>query len=257
MSKKATERRETVKLSNNGVGDNESPKNRPNQNNNSEIPLDVTHASHSKVPILHRNDLQIKMLMIGNVSVGKTNVMMRFAKGRFSPQYSQTIGLDFQLKTTKIEEKKIQIQIWDTSGQERFRSLTQNYYRGTNAVILVFDITNRTSFDALNGWLDEIQQNTASETEIVVVGNKSDLNSQRTVSYEEAANFARSLGMKYYEASAKDNINIDELFVGTAMDVYFTYFPDALIKRKDTIEIVGPEGAPTKKKKKVKNNDCC
>ncbi len=63
--------------------------------------------------------------------------------------------------------------------------------------------------------------------------------------------------MKYYEASAKDNINIDELFVGTAMDVYFTYFPDALIKRKDTIEIVGPEGAPTKKKKKVKNNDCC
>lgn len=129
MSKKATERRETVKLSNHGVDDNESPKNRPSPNNNSEIPLDVTHATHSKVPILHRNDLQIKMLMIGNVckslrisflkltraifltAVGKTNVMMRFAKGRFSPQYSQTIGLDFQLKTTKIEEKKIQIQV--------------------------------------------------------------------------------------------------------------------------------------------------
>lgn len=127
MSAATVKDRSQVKLASNPTVDNELPK-RNSLPNPEEIPVTKTHGTHSKVPSLHRNDLQIKMLMIGNVckqleilcwfllifthaAVGKTNVMMRFAKGRFSPQYSQTIGLDFQLKSTKIEDKKIQIQV--------------------------------------------------------------------------------------------------------------------------------------------------
>ena len=127
-----------------------------------------------------------------------------------------SIGVDFKLKNIEIDSKKIKLQIWDTAGQERFKTITTSYYKGAHAIIVVFDITDRDSFDHVRNWMADIDKFGKEGVLRILVGNKCDLAHNRQVTMEEAKEIANKYGIKYIETSAKDTINIDDLFISTA-----------------------------------------
>ena len=127
-----------------------------------------------------------------------------------------SIGVDFKLKNIEIDSKKIKLQIWDTAGQERFKTITTSYYKGAHAILVVFDITDRDSFDHVRNWMADIDKFAKEGVLRILVGNKCDLAHSRQVSMEEAKEIANKYGIKYIETSAKDTINIDDLFISTA-----------------------------------------
>ena len=127
-----------------------------------------------------------------------------------------SIGVDFKLKNIEIDNKKIKLQIWDTAGQERFRTITTSYYKGAHAILIVFDITEKDSFEHIKNWMADIDKFAKQGVLRILVGNKCDLENQRAVSKEEVNELSEKYGIKYIETSAKDTINIDTLFVDTA-----------------------------------------
>ncbi len=127
-----------------------------------------------------------------------------------------SIGVDFKLKNIEIDSKKIKLQIWDTAGQERFKTITTSYYKGAHAILIVFDITDRDSFDHIRNWMADIDKFAKEGVLRILVGNKCDLANKRQVTMEEAKEIANKYGIKYIETSAKDTINIDDLFISTA-----------------------------------------
>jgi len=150
----------------------------------------------------------IKVLILGNSGVGKTSCMNQFVNKKFSRQHKTTIGADFLMKDMIVSNKEITLQIWDTAGQERFQSLGATFYRGADACILVYDITDLKSFQSLEGWKDEFlmhsQLSDPSDLASVCLGNKSDLEEQRVVPVSQAEEHCRnSLGIEHMEVSAK------------------------------------------------------
>ena len=127
-----------------------------------------------------------------------------------------SIGVDFKLKNIEIDSKKIKLQIWDTAGQERFKTITTSYYKGAHAILIVFDITDHDSFDHIRNWMADIDKFAKEGVLRILVGNKCDLQNERKVSVEEAKQIANKYGIEYIETSAKDTINIDDLFISTA-----------------------------------------
>lgn len=127
--------------------------------------------------------------------------------------------MDFKKKIIELDGKKMKLQIWDTAGQERFQTIAISYYKGAWGIILVFSIDNRKSFENIGKWMKQITDNAAADVVIVLVGNKCDLIESRAVSYEEAQALAKSFNIQFYETSAKNNINIDEIFTKIATDI--------------------------------------
>ena len=157
-------------------------------------------------------DYILKLLLIGNSSVGKSSLLFRFVENVWDDSFVPTIGVDFKLKTLEVNGKKVKLQIWDTAGQERFKNITASYYRGGNGVLVVYDITERESFDNLTSWLIEIEKNANKNVYKLLIGNKCDLEDKRKVTYQEGKDFAESNGMKFIETSAKDNTKVQEAF---------------------------------------------
>lgn len=157
-------------------------------------------------------DILVKILVVGDSSVGKSCLLLRYADNTFSNTHMATIGVDFKLKTEVINNKKTKIQIWDTAGQERFRTITGSYYRGAHGIILVFDVTNEESFKNIPRWLDEIKSHASDTVSICLIGNKCDLKNQRAVTVAQAEELAKELDIPYLETSAKDAINVDKAF---------------------------------------------
>jgi Ras-related protein Rab-1A len=154
-----------------------------------------------------------KVIIIGDSGVGKSSILTMFCEKTIPDDYyNTTIGVDLFTKSVQINNNKIKLQIWDTAGQERFRSITRTYYRGANAIIITYDITNKNSFDRIKEWISEIERNNNLEPIIMILGNKKDLDYKRTISYETAKELADNLNIIYYEVSAMKNINIDECF---------------------------------------------
>ena len=163
-----------------------------------------------------------KVLLIGDMRVGKTSVFQRFLTGTFSPIHMTTIGVDFQKKEVKLEDNTIvDLQIWDTAGQERFKTITKNYYRGASGIIIVYDITDKTSFDNVSNWLYEVEEKASPDTIKLLIGNKCDLTSERLVSYEEGETFAKENGISFLETSALDANceNIEKAFYEMACKI--------------------------------------
>ncbi|KRW98587.1 P-loop containing nucleoside triphosphate hydrolase [Pseudocohnilembus persalinus] len=150
-----------------------------------------------------------KFIIIGDSNVGKSCILSQFTEGRFKNEHDPTIGVEFGSKNLKINEKDIKIQIWDTAGQESFRSITRSYYRGSIGAMLVYDISNRQSFEHLQDWLNDITQHANESIEIMVVGNKNDISDRRDVSLEEGEAFAKKYGFMFTEGSAKTGNNIE------------------------------------------------
>mmetsp|Transcript_103078 Transcript_103078/g.162913 ORF Transcript_103078/g.162913 Transcript_103078/m.162913 type:complete len:217 (-) Transcript_103078:47-697(-) len=160
-----------------------------------------------------------KYIIVGDAGVGKSCLLLQFTDKRFRAEHDMTIGVEFGHRIVDIDAQKIKLQIWDTAGQEAFRSITRAYYRGATGALLVYDITRRSSFDHLAQWLMDARQNAQPNMVIILIGNKNDLE-HREVSYDEGAWFARQNGLFFMEASAKTGQNVEAAFIDTARQVY-------------------------------------
>ena len=157
-------------------------------------------------------DYTLKFIIIGNAAVGKSNISFRFINGTFCEKYLATIGLDFAFKTLKIDNKTIRIQVWDTAGQESFKSISRGYYKSSVCALVVYDITSRESFNSVNEWIEECKLYSPKTITLILVGNKSDLEDKREVKYDEGEDLAEKNHMLFYETSALKGNNIDKLF---------------------------------------------
>ncbi len=158
------------------------------------------------------HDYSIKILMIGDSSVGKTSIMMRYANDKFSSSFITTIGIDFITKNIEMSGKKVRLQIWDTAGQERFRAITTSYFKGANIILVIYDVSDESTFENVKYWLQTINDCTSDYSGIILVGNKIDLEVTRKISYGEGAELAKKYNIEFFECSAKKNINVDSIF---------------------------------------------
>jgi small GTP-binding protein len=183
-------------------------------------------------------DFLLKIVLIGESGVGKTNLLSRFMRNQFYTDSKSTIGVEFGTMLISIEDKLVHAQIWDTAGQERYRAITSAYYRGAVGAMLVYDLTSALSFQALTRWLRELRD---ADRKIVVmlVGNKCDMSELRVISTEEGENFAKSQNMMFIETSAKESINVSESFttlLTAIVDRYYrTGFDDGGPRRRSGV----------------------
>jgi len=150
--------------------------------------------------------------MVGDSGVGKSSLLKRFSSREFTGDYISTIGVDFEIKTLEIDGKTCKLQIWDTAGQERFQNITTSYYRGAHCIILVYDITQEETFQHISKWMKQIRDFANQNARILLVGNKCDLAEKRAVTFEDATEFSKHLGVQVFETSAKDATNVDQSF---------------------------------------------
>ena len=161
-----------------------------------------------------------KYIIVGESSVGKSCLLLQFTDSRFKEAHDLTIGVDFGSKTIAInEDTNVKVQIWDTAGQESFRSITRSYYRGSICALLVYDITRRSTFDNLTRWLDDMRDSAYTKMMIVLIGNKDDLKVEREITTEEAQEFADKHNLLFFETSAKTGHNIQPVFVHSATQI--------------------------------------
>jgi small GTP-binding protein len=157
-------------------------------------------------------DFLIKIVLIGDSGVGKTNLLARFTRDQFNPDSKSTIGVEFATKTLELDGKTIKAQIWDTAGQERYRAITSAYYRGAIGALLLYDVSSALTFQSLSRWLQELRENADSNIVVMLVGNKCDLQELRAVSTEEGVGYAKSENLLFIETSALDATNVQESF---------------------------------------------
>ena len=191
-------------------------------------------------------DHLFKILIIGDSGVGKSNILLRYVDGMFSEEFISTIGVDFRIHTLQIENKNVKLQLWDTAGQDRFKSIVQSYYRGAAGILVVYDVTNRESFENINQWINEVQR-LSSEAQLVLVANKIDLSDKAKVTSEEGKSLALQFGIPFFEVSAKSNSNIDECILTIAKTL--------VNKEKHDIIINDPFNPNLKKNQK--KTTCC
>lgn len=153
-----------------------------------------------------------KYIIIGDSAVGKSCLLLQFTDKRFRKEHDLTIGVEFGAKSLTLDDKVLKLQIWDTAGQENFRSITRSYYRGAISAFLVYDVTKRESFEHLTNWIEEARHNGNQHMSIMLIGNKTDLDTDRVVSTTEGETFARQNGILFMETSALSGTNVDEAF---------------------------------------------
>ena len=154
----------------------------------------------------------LKYIIIGDSGVGKSNILLRYQSNSFNEEFKTTVGVEFVSKTIDINQNIYRIQIWDTAGQESFRSITRSYYKNSVCACIVYDITNHSTFDSIQSWIDDCTKQASNTILLVLIGNKNDLNENREVSYNEGEAFAKSHNMIFLETSAKTGDNVNEIF---------------------------------------------
>ncbi|KAD7479781.1 hypothetical protein E3N88_02917 [Mikania micrantha] len=155
-----------------------------------------------------------------STGVGKSCLLLRFSDGSFTTSFITTIGIDFKIRTIELDGKRIKLQIWDTAGQERFRTITTAYYRGAMGILLVYDVTDESSFNNIKNWIRNIEQHASDNVNKILVGNKADMDeSKRAVPTSKGQALADEYGIKFFETSAKTNMNVEEVFFSIARDI--------------------------------------
>lgn len=156
--------------------------------------------------------MTIKILLVGNSAVGKTCMLLRYSDNQFNPDFLSTIGLDFKVKHMTIDEKPIKLQVWDTAGQEQFRTITQSFLRGADGILLCYDLTNKTSFEQISDWMESIHNCAATTVDIFIVGNKCDLVDKREITEEMIEGMKAKYNCECFETSACTGQGINETF---------------------------------------------
>ena len=196
------------------------------------------------------DDSVYKVLILGDSSVGKTCFLLKYTDKVFNEVYMSTIGLDYRLKTLTLKcGKKVKLQIWDTAGQDRFRTITKNYYKGAHGIILIYDVTNTDTYDNVENWISQIKEEASPNVVIYLVGNKVDMEDKRKVTTEEGQKVADENNLPFIETSAKSDINVNETFDNLVekMDSVFSN-----LEKKDSVSISGNNLNKDNNKKK-----CC
>ena len=228
-----------------------------NENEN-ELPMNIVSESTNKKPKLVNGQGYLSFLLIGDTEVGKTCFYNRYFKNKFSLQFLSTIGIERESKLVKIGKEIYKITLWDSAGQERFKSLPRKYYQNADGIFLLFDVCKEETFNNVSNWINDVKQNTSrafgnkdgnessSEIPLFLLGNKID-SSERIISREQGEKLASSLGMKYFEISCKTNINIPEVMSRMIMESYMKANHIDNCFRLST----------TKHKKKAEKKACC
>ena len=164
-------------------------------------------------------DYLLKFIIIGDDVVGKSNLLSHYVHGQFKPEYQSTIGVEFGAKNVVIRNTTYHIQIWDTAGHQNFRSVIRAYYKNTACAFVVYDISNRNSFNNVSSWIEDCRYNSPKTIFMVLVGNKSDLADKRQVSTEEGRELAEKYEMKFYETSAKIGENVNDIFYDSVDEI--------------------------------------
>ena len=154
----------------------------------------------------------LKILIIGDSNVGKTSILLQYTSNFFQETHIATIGVEFKLKEIMLDNIEYKLNIWDTAGQERFKAITKSFFKAADGIVFVYDVTNKPSFVNIKNWIKDAESK-ANDFKIIIVGNKIDLNDSREVSFEEGKNLAKKKNCPFFESSAKDKINIDEIFI--------------------------------------------
>ena len=209
-------------------------------------------------------DYLLKYIIIGDAAVGKSNLLLRYCHGEFKSEYQVTIGVEFGAKNIIIKDKSYRVQIWDTAGQENFRSITRAYYKNSVCALVVYDISKRESFNNVSSWIEDCRNQSPKTIYLILVGNKSDLEESRQVTLEEGQELADKYGIEFYETSAKTGKNVEEIFENSVNEIatkidqgYYDLENEAcgirtgINNQKDTRQI-NSEIKNSKKKKK-----CC
>ena len=200
-------------------------------------------------------DIKLKILILGDSNVGKTSLLLNYADNYFPDSHVSTIGIDYKIKEITIKDLEVRIQLWDTSGQERFRSMTHTFLKNANGIAFVYDITNKRSFEGVKDWIKDAEIN-GSGFEKILIGNKIDLEGKREVSTDYLKKYCNKKKIKSFETSAKTSINVNEAF---------DYLVNLIIKDKSKDEIIAEFGekdnniniSRKKSDSKSSKKDCC
>ncbi len=189
---------------------------------------------------------EIKVILLDNTTVGKTSLIIKYIKNEFSFNYLQTLGIDFKQKIFKMKNgKDIRLRIFDTAGQERFKSVSFSFIKKANGIILLYDIGNKNSFEALDSWMESIKDNADKKIPIILVGNKCDINDEkRKVTFEEGEKKGKEFQIPFFETSCKDGINVKEVFERIVNDI--------ILKKNQTLR-----GELKLFEDSIKKKNCC
>ena len=190
-----------------------------------------------------------KVVLLGNSGVGKSNLLSMLNSGEFSHEFKSTVGVEFLTKQLEVDGTIVKAQIWDTAGQERFRTITTSYFKGAQGILLVYDVTDRKTFQAIGNWIAQINQHADKKVNNVLIGNKCDMEDQRAVSVEEGRELANEFGMSFFETSAKQDTNVEAAFLGIASMVQ-----ERILSQGPTS---GPGGAKLSAAPPPKKTGCC
>lgn len=196
------------------------------------------------------DQIKYKVLLIGDMAVGKTCFLVRFCDGSFTEGHISTIGVDYKSKFIKYKDQDIKLEIWDTAGQERFKCITKNYFKGSDGIIIFYDVTRRETFNSIKSWVNSIKDQVGlNEVSIIIVGNKCDSEELRAVKKEEGIKYCAKSNIDFIESSGKANVNVNE----------------TVSKLLDSMILKTPKDAKNKNTKNIKRDvkqdkekkDCC
>jgi len=193
----------------------------------------------------------LRIILIGDSGVGKSNIVLRYTKNEFSTELNTTTGVENQTKTVTIKNQKIRVQLWDLAGQERYRSMAKAYYRGTHGVLLVLDVTKKSSFDNIVFWLNEVTEYSNTDMTIMLLANKMDISNEQAISSNELREFAKKNNLFYEEVSAKDGTNIEKAFTILIEEIY------RKIQKKTSSSCSGTKKLKSNNKPKSTNSSSC
>ena len=209
-----------------------------------------------------KEEYKFKVVVVGDSGVGKTNLVKRFINDTFNKDSKATVGVEFLSKTYLINQEVFKIEIWDTAGQERYKSITAAYYKGAKGAMIVYDVTNQTSFDNVDNWANEIKEKAARNINLMIVGNKTDLTDKIVVTSEVATEKAKALEIPIMETSALDSTNVKEAFYQLLREMYKSV--KDLMKEYEQKQAGTPVeqdsngvALDTKEEKKEKKGGCC
>ncbi len=202
-----------------------------------------------------KEDYKLKVVVVGDSGVGKTNLINRFASDKFDTNSKATIGVEFVYKTLKINKEVIKVEVWDTAGQERYRAITSSYYKGAKGAIIVYDITNEDSFNNVESWMNEVTKKGKTDMQFLLVGNKKDLINDRKVTEQKGIDKAKELNMNLFEASALEKTNVNEAFNYLVKEIYLNIRKGKNINTNND-EKIGQGGIALNTNKK-KRKKCC
>jgi len=180
-------------------------------------------------------DILYKIVIIGDSGVGKSNILSRYVRDEFSIDTKATVGVEFGSKILTLNNQQIKIQIWDTAGQEKYKSVSSIYYKGAKGALLVYDISRKETFNNINRWINEIKNNSDENINILLIGNKCDLEEARQISQEEAFQKAKEINAGFLEVSALQAVNIEKAFMYLIQQIHSKNY-NKLDERKNTLK---------------------